>query len=93
MLLDSNHTATVTAEEQTTFYVVDELLNCFENNPTACLKVAQTLATRVMNMNNHFLEIKHEILQLQEDASSNQGCGKLLTLVEKMDQFWGQDIL
>ena len=92
MLLDSNHTATVTAEEQTTFYVVDDLLKCFESNPTACLKVAQTLATRVMNMNNHFLEIKYEILQMQEDASSNRG-GRLLTLVEKMDQFWGQDIL
>ncbi|HCN08725.1 MAG TPA: hypothetical protein DIT01_12390 [Lentisphaeria bacterium] len=93
VLIDSNHTATVTAEDQTTFYVVDDLMAYFESNPTACLKVAQTLATRVMNMNTHFLEIKHEILQLQEDASSNQGGSKLLTLVEKMDQFWGQDIL
>ena len=93
VLIDSNHTATVTAEDQTTFYVVDDLMAYFESNPTACLKVAQTLATRVMNMNNHFLEIKHEVLQLQKDASSNQGSSKLLTLVEKMDQFWGQDIL
>jgi hypothetical protein len=46
-----------------------------------------------MNMNNHFLEIKHEILELQKNASPNQGSSKLLTLVEKMDQFWGQDIL
>ena len=92
VLIDSNHTATVTAEEQTTFYVVDDLMKYFQDNPTACLKVAQVLATRVMNMNNHFLEIQYEILQTQEDASSNKG-GRLLTLVEKMDQFWGQDIL
>lgn len=93
VLLDSNHTASVTAEEQTTFYVVDDLLQYFDSNPTACLKVAQTLATRVMNMNNHFLEIKHEILQTREITSANQGNSKLLSLVEKMDQFWGQDIL
>jgi hypothetical protein len=43
-----------------------------------------------MNMNNHFLEIKHEIME-QEKAGKKSG--KLMELVKKMDSFWGQDIL
>jgi CRP-like cAMP-binding protein len=90
VLLNSANTATVTAETETSFYVIDDFMGYFENNPKACIEVAQTLAARVMNMNNHFLEIKHEIME-QEKAGKKSG--KLMELVKKMDSFWGQDIL
>ncbi len=92
-LLNVEYTAAVTAEVETTFYVIDDLIALFKSNPDVCPDVARILALRVLNMNLLFAEIQHEIVGLQENSETKQASSKLNTLIQRMDEFWGRDIL
>jgi CRP/FNR family transcriptional regulator, cyclic AMP receptor protein len=93
VLLEGEYSATVTAQEDTIFYVIDDLFGLFKTNPEICMNVAKLLALRLVNMNHHFAEIKYEIEMLQTNASTKQASSKLHRLMLKMDQFWGRDVL
>jgi CRP-like cAMP-binding protein len=92
VLLDGTHTATVVAEEDCSFYVIDSLMNYLEEHPKTAIEVAKVLATRVMNMNLHYLEIKHEIERMQDDPAAASSSGRLFKILQKVDQFWGRNI-
>ncbi len=92
-LLDGDYSATVSAEQQTSFYIVDDLYELFRTNPEICMNVARLLALRLMNMNHLFAEFKLEIEKLQTDTSTKHASSKLFKLVQKMDEFWGRDVL
>lgn len=91
VLLAGKHSASVYAEEDCTLWVIEDLVDYFDKRPEAAINVARTLASRVVNMNRHFVEIHQEIAKLQESGSKGMG-SQLYKLMEKMDQFWGRDI-
>jgi CRP-like cAMP-binding protein len=92
-LLKVEHTATVTTEEDSVFYVIDDFEAYFKDNSSAALDIARILATRVMHMNQHFVEVRHEIEELRKDPTTQQEThGRLHNLLSKMDSFWGQEI-
>lgn len=94
VLLAAEHTATVVAERETTVYVIEDLVDFFQGNPEACRSIAQTLAARVANMNRHFVEIRQELKDLHaRQDEKGQWRSRLVGLIEKMDAFWGQNIL
>jgi CRP-like cAMP-binding protein len=94
VLLNGDYSATVVAEQDSTFFVIDNLPDLFKKNPEICMKVAQLLALRVMNMNHLFAEIKHEIMQIHQQKKNDQyASNTLMNLILKMDEFWGRDVL
>ena len=90
-LLEDDYSATVAAETDTTFYVVDDLSTLFKDKPEICMKVARLLALRLQNMNMLYGEIKHEIEKMRTDEKTKKSSSKLYNLILKMDAFWGQD--
>ncbi len=94
VLLNGDYSATVVTEQDSTFYVIENLSELFQKNPEVCMKVAQLLALRVMNMNHLFAEIKHEIMIMNNQKKNDQPTNsKLMSLILKMDEFWGRDVL
>ncbi len=91
-LLEDDYSATVTAHSDTTFYIIENLFEVFENKPEICMKVARLLALRLQNMNLLYGEMKHEIEVLQNDSSTKQASSKLYGLILKMDQFLSKNI-
>ncbi len=91
-LLEGDYSATVTANSDTTFYVIENLFELFENKPEICMKVARLLALRLQNMNLLYGEMKHEIEVLQNDSSTKQASSRLYGLILKMDQFLSKNI-
>lgn len=92
-LLEGDYSATVRALSDTTFYVIDDLQDLFRKKPEVCLNVARLLALRLINMNHHFAEIKHEILQMRANATTKEASNKLYLMIQKMDEFWGRDVI
>ena len=93
VLLETEHTADVIAEDDSTFYVIKDLVGYLRGSSEASLHVAKILATRVVNMNNTFVEVKNEIEQLQARGETGPSFRQgLLRIVQKMDEFWGRDI-
>ena len=93
VLLEADYSATVTAQTDTTFYVIDDLFSLFKEKPEICMKVARLLALRLQNMNMLYGEIKHEIEKMQTDEKTKKSSSKLYNLVLKMDAFWGRDVM
>jgi CRP-like cAMP-binding protein len=91
-LLGCAHSATVRAETECIVQVIDDLDEFFNANPSACLSVARTLAARVVNMNEHFVELRAEIDALHHSEDDEKKTGKLYELMVKMDEFWGRDV-
>lgn len=70
VLLSTLPVATVTTLEPSRFYVVNNFLKFLEDNPKAAVSVAQVLACRLINMNNHFVQIKDELANLQQNLAN-----------------------
>ncbi len=66
-LLDMQNVATVTTVDASKFYVIDKFLEYLKNNPELAVNISQTLAYRLIFMNEHFVEIKNQIGQVQEN--------------------------
>ena len=91
-LLEGDYSATVIAESDSVFNAIDDLSKLIDENHLACQKIARMLALRLVNMNHIFAEIKHEIQNMPGDSSISQTNNKLITLMVKMDEFWGKSI-
>ena len=65
-LLGTAPVATVTTVDRSSFYVVNDFMAFLEQHPDACVSVAQVLACRLVNMNNHMVHIKGLIKDLQD---------------------------
>jgi len=63
-LLRSNCTATVVAVTDCEFHVIEDLPKLMETDSQMALQVAQILAVRLVNMNNHFVEVKKVVGEL-----------------------------
>ncbi|OGV65574.1 MAG: hypothetical protein A3K19_03240 [Lentisphaerae bacterium RIFOXYB12_FULL_65_16] len=66
-LLHTDPVADVVTVERSSFYVVEEFLEFLKKNPEAAVSVAQILACRLINMNNHFVHFKEQINGLQKN--------------------------
>ena len=69
-LLSTPHVATVTAARQSRCYVIQDFMKFIFENPEACVSVAQVLAVRLVNMNNHFVQVKEQIESLQRELEN-----------------------
>ena len=69
-LLSTPHEATVTAARQSRCYVIQDYMKFIFENPEACVSVAQVLAVRLVNMNNHFVQVKEQIESLQRELEN-----------------------
>ena len=69
-LLGTAHVATVSTMEDSTFYVIEDLIQFVHEHPDAGVSIAQMLACRLVNMNNHFVYIKDQIQRLQANLDS-----------------------
>ena len=69
-LLGSPIVATVTATEDSEFYVIEDLIEFLKGNPEISIHVSQTLAYRLVYMNEHFVEIRDAIAGMQGKLSS-----------------------
>jgi len=92
ILLETEHTATVTAEEDCVFHAIDDFVEFIKGQPESGLHVAKILCSRIANMNHTFIEIKNEIEELQADDNAGSVKGKLYDILVKMDTFWGRDV-
>ena len=66
-LLNAETTADVVVAEKSTFYVIEEFLGFIHQHPNACVSVAQILACRLVNMNNHFVYIKDQLAMVDHN--------------------------
>ena len=66
-LLNAETTADVVVAEKSTFYVIEEFLDFIYKHPNACVSVAQILACRLVNMNNHFVYIKDQLALVENN--------------------------
>ena len=66
-LLNAETVADVVVAEKSSFYVIANFLDFIYKNPKACVSVAQILACRLINMNNHFVYIKNQLQQLDDN--------------------------
>ncbi len=69
VLLSAPPVATVVTLEDSKFYVVNDFLVFLEKHPQASVSVAQILACRLVNMNNHFVQIKDELAVMQTNLA------------------------
>jgi len=70
VLLSTLPVATVVTLEASTFYVVSDFLQFLADHPQAAVSVAQVLACRLINMNNHFVQIKDELSTMQTNLAN-----------------------
>lgn len=91
-LLDCPHTATVKADNECSFYTIENLKEYCKANPETTIHLAETLAQRLVNMNNHFTEFKNELNSLSALDAHLSFAKKISNLVLRMDSFWGREI-
>lgn len=65
-LMGTRRIATVKTIEPSKFYVIDNLNTYFENNPDSAYGMARTLASRLIDMNESFVEMKKSFMSLKE---------------------------
>ena len=68
-LLGTNYVATVSTTVESKFYVIDNFIDFLKENPDVAVNVSQTLAYRLVYMNEHFVEIRNKISGLNEELS------------------------
>ena len=66
VLLNTDPIADVICEERSSFYVVENFMEFISTHPDACVSVAQILACRLINMNNHFVQMKEQLDEMQK---------------------------
>lgn len=69
-LLGTDNVATVTTMEPSTFHIVDDFLEFIKENPEVGISVAQLLAVRLINTNNHMVYIKDQLDGLQTNLKN-----------------------
>ena len=91
--LKQPYSATVRAETDCEFYIITDVEAYLEANPKSALYFTEVLAKRLVNMNNHFVEIKAEIEELKHSSQGNEKVqSKISLLLSKMDSFWGTEV-
>lgn len=70
VLLSTQPVATITTKESSTFYVISDFMDFVRKHPDACVSVAQVLACRLINTNNHLVYVKEQIAALQEGLAA-----------------------
>ena len=68
-LLGTNYVATVATTVDSKFYVIDNFINFLKENSDVAVNVSQTLAYRLVYMNEHFVEVRNKISGLNEELS------------------------
>ena len=91
-LLKAEHSATVIAEADTTFQVIEDLQKLLDENPKIGIIIARILAVRVINMNLLYAELKHELGTMPTLNEGLQGSNRLYDLLSEMDEFWGKNV-
>jgi CRP-like cAMP-binding protein len=88
------YSATVQTETECSFYIINDVKTYLEANPKSALYFTEVLAKRLITMNNHFVEIKSEIEELQDSSDKDdvQVQSKISQLLSKMDGFWGTEV-
>jgi len=69
-LLGTNYVATVSTTEDSKFYVIENFIEFLKECPEVAVNVSQTLAYRLVYMNEHFVEIRNKISNINEELSS-----------------------
>ena len=64
-LLGTTNVATVTTLEKSTFFVVENFQQFVLEHPEVAISVAQVLAVRLINMNDHLVHVKDGLSNLQ----------------------------
>ena len=91
--LEQVNSATVSTETECEFYIIDDVKEYLSSNPSSGLYFTEVLANRLINMNNHFIEIKSELEELQKINTHDKGFqSKVSRLIAKMDSFWGTEV-
>lgn len=73
-LLGTKRIATVKTLEPCKFYVIEQLSEYFTANPESGFLMAKTLASRLIDMNHNFIELKKSLLELaKRDLSTQSG--------------------
>jgi CRP-like cAMP-binding protein len=88
-LLGGEISATVKAETEATFEVIDNLDTYCADHPGAGFYLARVLAQRVVNMNVLFADIRSEIKGMEAEG---KGTSKLWSFIERIDQFWATEV-
>mgnify|MGYP002725862295 CR=1 FL=1 len=66
VLMGTEPVATVVTIEPSAFYVIEDFLKFIHKHADACISVAQILACRLVNMNNHLVFVKEQLVALQD---------------------------
>ncbi len=69
-LLGTNNVATVKTTIDSKFYVIEDFIPFLKDNPEVAVNVSQTLAYRLVYMNEHFVEIRNQISGIHEKLAS-----------------------
>ena len=91
-LLSADYSATVIAETDTTFYLIEDLPSLLDKNPKLSIAIARILALRVVNMNSLYAELKHELDNVPAVSLTSHAGKKLYDLLSDMDEFWGKNV-
>jgi CRP-like cAMP-binding protein len=83
-LLGTTNVATVMTIEKSTFFVVENFQEFVLEHPEVAVSVAQVLAVRLINMNNHLVHVKDELSGLQTSLQNY-----LPVFPESMEQLKG----
>jgi CRP/FNR family transcriptional regulator, cyclic AMP receptor protein len=92
LLLHTNVSANVIVDDVSTFYVIDDLIQHMKTHPNAAVHVAQVLAHRVVDMNKFYVQIKSELVKIENNPAA-KASKRLWDYVLKMDSFWGREVL
>ena len=68
-LLGTNYVATVTTTKDSRFYVIENFIEFLKEYPDVAVNVSQTLAYRLVYMNEHFVEVRNKISGINEELS------------------------
>lgn len=88
-LLRCRRIATVSATEPSKLMVIGNITRHFEENPAAALGIAQTLASRIMEMNDKLVTYQKEVenwIQLGKDAIRSQDLTPVREALEEMQK-------
>jgi CRP-like cAMP-binding protein len=84
-LLGTRRIATVKTLEASKFYVIEDLSDYFAKNPESGFLMAKTLASRLIDMNHNFIELKKSLIDLAKN-NVNQKHGdaiqKVITTIQ-----------
>jgi CRP-like cAMP-binding protein len=69
-LLATTNVADVKTTKESKFFLIEDFMSFLKDHPDACVSVAQVLAVRLVNMNNHLVHIKTQMTNVQESLEN-----------------------